>query len=135
MLSNIFANLQRQQILKIRINTRGWLSVIIVLGITLILLISFGRVITNATSNYEVYQYEQTGLDKLQAENDSLKQELGYYSSYEYKLLYARDYLHMAEPGERLYKIVGSQQYYQVEEQQPNFVTVDTYSYWWSQLL
>lgn len=118
-----------------QLHARGWLSVFVVVGITFMLLVSFGRVIANARSNYDVYLFEKDGLTVLQADNAELQRELDYYSSYEYKRLYARDYLHLAEPGETLYKIVGNQQYYQVTAVAPNFVPPSSYADWWLQLL
>ena len=122
-------------LIRFRLYTRGWVSVVFVVGVTLLLLVSFGRVITNAQNNIEVYQFEQSGLTTLQADNQSLQHQLDYYNSFEYKRLYARDFLHLAEPGETLYKIAGNQTYYQIDQQKPNFVTADTYGYWWRKLI
>lgn len=99
------------------------------------MLVSFGRVITNARDNFDVYQFEQGGLVSLQGENQDLQKQLDYYNSFEYKQLYARDYLHLAVPGETLYKIEGNPTYYQIDQQQPNFVTADTFTSWWAKLL
>jgi len=130
-----FARHRLQNIFRFRLHTRGWFSVAMIIGVTFLLLVSFGRVITNAKNNFEVYQYEQGGLTALRSDNQDLLRELDYYQSFEYKLLYARDYLHLAEPGETLYKIVGTQTYYKIDEKVPNFVTADSYSYWWGALL
>jgi cell division protein FtsB len=135
MIFTAFARHRLQNIFKFRLHTRGWFSVVMIIGVTFLLLVSFGRVITNAKNNFEVYQYEQSGLVALQGDNDELQRELDYYQSFEYKRLYARDFLHLAEPGETLYKIVGSQTYYEINEKVPNFVTADTYSFWWGELL
>ncbi len=135
MATTIFTKFRLRNLFRFRVYTRGWVSVLIVVGITFLLLVSFGRVITNARNNFEVYQYEQSGLAMLQVDHSELQRQLDYYNSFEFKRLYARDFLHLAEPGETLYKIVGDQTIYQIDQPQPNFVTAETFAYWWQKLL
>ncbi len=117
------------------LNLQGWLSMLIICLITIGLFLSLVRVVTNAQSNYEVYLYEKEGLETLQSENDNLKSQLAYYQSYEYKKLYARDYLRLAEPGERLYKIVGDAKTYDATAKAPDFFEGSGFVEWWKSLL
>jgi cell division protein FtsB len=116
-------------------NLQSWLSMLIICLITVGLFLSLVRVVTNAQSNYEVYLYEKQGLEVLQKENDDLKDQLAYYQSYEYKKLYARDYLRLAEPGEKLYKIVGDDKTYDTAGKTPDFFADGKFVSWWKDLL
>jgi cell division protein FtsB len=99
------------------------------------LLISLGRVIVNAADNYEVYLYEELSLTELQSENARLAKELAYYESYEYKKLYARDHLNLVEPGERLYRLVGRPEYYEVRDRGVQVFQEGNYLNWWLRIL
>jgi cell division protein FtsB len=81
------------------------ISVVFLLIILIILGTNLWRKIEDGRRDYAVYVEEQAALDKLRSENALLKAELNYYSSIEYKLLYARDSLNKVRSGEKLYEL------------------------------
>ncbi len=115
--------------------TSGWLATIFVMGISLVLLVNFGRVIANAGESYEVYQYEKVSMEELLGEHEELQQELEYYQSFEYKKLYARDNLHLAEPNEKLYRIVGETTYYDVARAEIDLFAKANLLDWWKRII
>ncbi len=117
------------------IDLKSWL---ILIAITLGLLIIAGRLgdsVVNAYRNYQVYIAEQAGLEDLQGEYKSLQQDLAYYRSYEYKKLYARDYLNLTQGGEILYRINDNNRFYEVSDRKQQFVEEGKYTQWWMVLL
>lgn len=117
------------------IDFRSWL---ILVGLTVVLLIIAGKLgdsMVNAYRNYQVYVAEQAGRDELAEEYQDLQQNLAYYRSYEYKKLYARDYLNLTQNGETLYRINDNDSFYEVKEKQQNFVESGEYTQWWLVLL
>lgn len=64
------------QLSQIDIHTGGWLSVVVILGVTIIIGVSLARIVVNARNNYDVYLYEIAGLAKLQDENNRLHKAL-----------------------------------------------------------
>lgn len=68
------------------------------------------RVLINAIRTDEVYRYELSVREELADLNAERKSELEFQSSPEYAKLHARDYLHLAVPGEKLYYIPSAQE-------------------------
>ncbi len=112
-----------------------WLAVLLVIGIVLVLITNLFRVMLNAKNNYEVYLYEKEGWAILQEERDRLSEELEFYQSYEYKKLYARDYLHLGESGETLYKVLGGFEYYDVKDDVRDLFPKENFLSWWKLLI
>ena len=128
-------NFNLNQSISLNIYARGWLSAFVIIGITLLLLANLFRVTANAANNYEVYLYERESVESLRDESERLNRELAYYNSYEYKKLYARDFLHLAEPGEKLYKIVGTPKYYDLQEQELELFEEGNLLEWWLRII
>jgi hypothetical protein len=120
---------------RIQINTGGWISVVIITAITVLVCINLWRVGVNAQESMDVFTFEQDSLTNLQSENSQLLAELEYYQSYEYKKLYARDNLRLAEANERLFKVADPIDYFEVKESAPDFLTPENYSSWWFAIL
>ncbi|MBL8014893.1 MAG: septum formation initiator family protein [Candidatus Doudnabacteria bacterium] len=121
--------------LKKWLNTDNLTRALIVPGLILIVVLNLVRTISDAQRNYQVYLAEQELLGYMQQENADLKQELAYYQSYEYKKLYARDNLRLAEPGERLYRIEGAPQLYQPREKTYDPFRAEVSWQWWEALV
>lgn len=94
------------------------ISVLLLLALLAILGSSLVRKIEESSRNYGVYLAEQAALETLKAENSKLKSELDYYSSMEYKLLFARDSLNKARPGEKIYEVAGEVELHSVQGMQ-----------------
>ncbi len=112
-----------------------WLATLFVIGIVIVLVTNLFRVVLNARNNYEVYLYEKEGWAALQVERDRLSEELEFYQSNEYKKLYARDYLHLGESGETLYKVLGGFEYYDVNSDIEELFPKEDYLSWWRLLI
>lgn len=112
-----------------------WLATLLVIGIVIVLVTNLFRVVLNARNNYEVYLYEKEGWAALQVERDRLSEELEFYQSNEYKKLYARDYLHLGESGETLYKVLGGFEYYDVNSDIEELFPKEDYLSWWRLLI
>lgn len=117
------------------IQTSGWLSVILLCGVAIALTMNLGRVIANARNNYEVFRFEQSSLNEMKAEHDKLSLQLAFYESSEYKRLYARDYLHLAESSESLFQVVAPIEYYQLEANTFDPLSYKDSGYWWDRIL
>jgi cell division protein FtsB len=117
------------------ISFQDWLVLGSLVLVSVILVSSLGRVVTNARNNYEVYVFEKEGLQELKAEQARLLQELAYYESFEYKKLYARENLFLGEPGERLYKLTEPPKLYQVRVREKDYFTDTNFTAWWMKLL
>lgn len=118
-----------------RVLTASWdwratARALFMVGMLLALTTSLGKVMVNARNNNEVYEYEQENLSALEAEREKLQKELAYYESYEYKRLYARDYLNLAQPGERLYRIVDNTKLYDVRQRLYNYPEANFLDWW-----
>jgi hypothetical protein len=131
----LFTALGVKKLTCLGIPTSGWVVSVFVIGITILLFVNWSRVVINAKNNYEVYLYEKMGWAELVAQRDQLKKDLEFYSSLEYKRLYARDYLHLAESGVTLYKIVGSFNYYELNAANKDLFPRENYTGWWLLLL
>lgn len=112
-----------------------WFATLLVIGIVLVLITNLFRVVLNARNNYEVYLYEKEGWVILQEERDRLAEELEFYQSYEYKKLYARDYLHLGESGETLYKVLGGFEYYDIKDDVRELFPKENFLSWWKLLI
>ena len=111
------------------------MSVLLIAAVTMLLGLNLWRVATNARNSFEVYLFEQEALTDLESTHERLEAELAYYNSYEYKKLYARDNLRLAEPDETLYRIVSRPDYYELEKLEVDFFEDGEYFNWWMQLL
>ncbi len=134
-MDKILPKLRLSRSAQFKIHTGGWLSVLIITGATFLLGLNLWRVAINAKESFEVYVFEQQTLEALQDSNSKLEEELEYYSSYEYKQLYARDNLRLGQGSEKLYRILRPQEYYQVPDEEPEFFTEGEYAEWWLELL
>lgn len=114
---------------------RSLILTLVVPFLTLVVMLNLVRSFTDAQRNYQVYIAEQELLSNMRSENDFLQNQLAYYKSYEYKRLYARDNLRLAEPGERLYKIEGPAQVYQPRQKEYSPTKAQPNIYWWGALL
>lgn len=81
------------------------LSLLVLLLVLGVVGVNFYRKVEEGRRNYDVYVQELEALEELQAENDQLREELAYYNSAEYRLLYARDSLNLVRPGETLFEL------------------------------
>lgn len=112
---------------------QGWLSVILVCGLTMALGSNLWRIAVNAQYNTEVYNAEIEGLEKLKSENDKLEDELDFYSSNEYRRVYIRDNRHLVESGNtQLYKVVDELSFAEPKSRLLNLnnVTADNWQWW-----
>lgn len=124
-----------EKLQKSRAQLSNWISVFVVFSAVLLIVLNLARVVANAQDNYEVYQFEKQGLQELKQEHKELEQELEYYQSYEYKKLYARDNLKLADEDEKLYQILGERKQYEVVEQDPDLFQNQSFWNWWVILL
>lgn len=121
---------------RLQIESGEWISLAVMLILLLLLVANLVRSMGEANRNYQVLLSEQELLAQMQSENLSLQTEYKYFTSYEYKKLYARDNLRLAEPGERLYQIVGDAKLYQIEPDKLEvFDQKSGYAQWWGKLL
>jgi len=83
------------------------------------------------------FQAEQTTLDRLLAENAKLKQEVEQYNSIEYKKIYARENLNLAEKNETLYYIDRPQAVQQIDKLPEDTIQIslDNNAFWWQKLI
>lgn len=122
------------QFFKINFHLSDWIPMFAVISISLLLFVNLVRAVNNAGINFQVYEAEKVALTELQTENQKLKSELDYYSSYEYSELYARDTLKLAEPGQRLYRVVTDSPDYQVPVKKVDVFADKNYVKWWAVL-
>ena len=121
---------------RLQLSTNEWLSLLAIILVVIILAVNIVKVVSRAGDNYQVYIEEKAALGRLQQENAELERELAYYQSYEYKKLYARDNLRLADPGERLIQIVDNTVSYDEDQTETNILsTTDDNSVWWLMLL
>jgi len=76
---------------------------------------------------------ERTKLDNLRVQNAKLKEDLNHYESLEYKKIYARENLNMADKNEWLYYVDRPKPIEIIEglpEQKVQITMVDSFSYW-----
>lgn len=90
---------------RMEIPVENLISTVILILIVVFLSTNLARRVHESTQDYAVYLAEQEALAKLTAENKQLQDELDYYNSIEYRLLYARDSLNSVQPGEKLYEL------------------------------
>ncbi len=112
-----------------------WVGVVAIICFGLLMAFNLWRALDNAGNSLGVYQSEQASLAALQEQNESLLNELRYYQSYEYKRIYARDNLRMAEPGEKLYLVVDTTPAYYTPDEEFDLFAAQDFASWWGMLL
>jgi cell division protein FtsB len=101
----------------------------------LLLFTNIFRVISNGKYNYETYLYEKEVLTQIQGKNESLKEDIAYVQSDEYKRLLARDTLNMVEPTETIFETKETPVYYDEEKEYLDINSKDKFEGWWKNLL
>jgi len=83
------------------------------------------------------FQAEQTKLKGLQEENVRLQKELERYGSIEYKRIYARENLNLAEKQETLYYVERQKDYQEIEKLPEDTIQInfDDNFFWWKKLI
>jgi cell division protein FtsB len=108
-----------------------YLVVIVFLGMNIFT--TFNKGIEDAKK----FQTEQIKLQKLLDENKKLADELEQYSSIEYKKIYARENLNLAEKNETLYYVERRSDSQEIEKLPEDTIQINLEDnfYWWKKLI
>lgn len=93
------------------------------------------RVVATGFGNYETFEEERNGLNKIKSINDDLKNEYSYVSSDEFKKIILKDSLAIAEENERLYRTKVEVKYFDKEIELLNIKEKEGFGDWWSLLI
>lgn len=107
--------------------------IIIIVGLTINIWNSYEKGLHNS----KVIAQEEAKLAKLEDENQDLTEQVQYYSSIEYKRIYARENQNLAEPGERLYFIERDDEELVIDyiKEETDKIELQNNSYWWKKLI
>lgn len=108
-----------------------YFSVIFFLGVNIFTTFNKG------VEDIKKFQAEQTTLDRLLEENKKLKEEVEQYNSIEYKKIYARENLNLAEKNETLYYIDRPKAVQEIDKLPEDTIQIslDNNAFWWQKLI
>lgn len=121
---------------KFRFLNLNWGSLAVSAVVILIIIIlgtNIYNTYVNGMNTINEFQQEQKKLEDLKALNDDLQKQVDHYSSLEYKKIYARENLNLADSNESLYYIDRPDEELQIEglpTKQQEITFQDNISYW-----
>lgn|SRR3990167_3284250 len=126
-----------QRLLRINIDWYDLLGTLIIGMVILALGYNVFTAYNNGINNLRRIDEEQEKLDKLLAESEELSQLEKYYQSLDFKRIYAREILNLAEPDESLYYINRPEPQPKIEniEDYQESVNINDNAFWWKKLI
>jgi len=126
-----------QRLLRINIDWYDLLGTVIIGLVILALGYNVFTAYNNGINNLRRIDEEQQKLDKLEAESEELSQLEKYYQSLDFKRIYAREILNLAEPDETLYYINRPEPQPKIEniEDYQESVNINDNAFWWKKLI
>jgi cell division protein FtsB len=91
----------------------------------------------NGFEDLKRFQAEEARLSQLKQENEELKRAVEQYSSIEYKKIYARENLNLAEKQETLYYVERENTVLEIEKlpEDTMQISLEDNVYWWKKLI
>ena len=91
----------------------------------------------NGVTNLRRIEEEEQKLNKLLAEAEQLSAQVKYYESLDFKRIYAREILNLAEPDETLYYINRPEPEPQIEDikDYQESIKLNDNAFWWKKLI
>ena len=126
-----------QRLLRINIDWYDLLGTVIIGLVILALGYNVFTAYNNGINNLRRIDEEQQKLDKLEAESEELSQLEKYYQSLDFKRIYAREILNLAEPDETLYYINRPEPEPQIEDikDYQEGIKLSDNAFWWKKLI
>jgi len=126
-----------QRLLRINIDWYDLLGTVIIGLVILALGYNVFTAYNNGINNLRRIDEEQQKLDKLEAESEELSQLEKYYQSLDFKRIYAREILNLAEPDETLYYINRPEPEPQIEDikDYQESIKLNDNAFWWKKLI
>jgi cell division protein FtsB len=120
-----------------RINFSGIFVILFYLIVIVYLGINIFTTFNKGMEDERKFRLEQTRLEELKLENTRLNNELSRYDSIEYKRIYARENLNLAEKNETLYYIERKSPIQEIEVLPEDTVQIDLENnfFWWKKLI
>lgn len=116
------------------IDFKDFYITIILFFVILILLANIHRAISNAYSNHLTYSVEINNYEQLKKRNLELKNDLEYYKSDEFKKIFLRESLLLAEEGDKIFITRGKPEFIQEKKIYYKIDNLD-HNYFWLLLL